>query len=134
MSLSNSGWTHKQQATICWKLIDESLRCKQRVILRTSASALESLEGTTGVTRRNAGGYEQSFEAIESATRARHRTFHRIDFGAGAEAFCANLCILRGVEFSLVYQVNHLGYIRVYLMILYNARAVTNRMFLVGRL
>jgi hypothetical protein len=129
MSFSHAGGTHKQQAAIRWKLVDQSLRREQRIVLRASARAFETLERTTRVTRRNAGSNEQSFEAIGTAAGTRQRAFHRIDFGAGAKAFCANLCILRRGELSFVYQVITLGTPECNRMIPYNARAVKNRMF-----
>src|SRR5215213_10284011 len=129
VSLSNTRRPHKQQASISGKLIDQSLRREQRIILRSSTRTLECVECTTRVAGRDSGCDEQLLEPVRAATRTSHCAFYRIDFGAGAEADCANLCILRLGEFGLVYQVNHPYCTRVDHMIPYNALAVIITLF-----
>src|SRR5215217_3811435 len=99
------------------------------MMLRCTGLAGKTFERTIGVSARYARRGQQLFEAIGPTTRTRHRSLYRIQFGSCTEAFCANFCILRFGEFRLVYQLNHLGYTRVYLIIPYNAPAVTITMF-----
>src|SRR5215207_9847474 len=103
MGLSHSGRTHKQQATLDrWVFTYQTLRKKQCVILCSAGLAFETFEGTTRVAARNTRGSQQLFEAVRSSAGTKNRSFHRIHFCSSSEAFLADLCILRLVEFVLV--------------------------------